>query len=97
MQAGNQGLRGTGEPARYAENQVDVDVPTGRQPVPGEQPLQRTQLAKVEDLVLGNDRPVLHPGVQLDDELPSVTEHGITEVDRTHRAGRHLRPRVEHP
>src|SRR5256714_4318089 len=95
-QAGDQGFGGTGHAAGYTHDEVDVDVLAVRQAVLVEQPAQRGELAEVEDLVLGHDAPVAHPGVQLDDELPAVEEDAVAEVDGTHRAGRHVRLGVEH-
>src|SRR3954463_115010 len=47
-----------------------VPGPAGGRAVPVEQPLQGGQLPEVEHLVLRDDPPLLHLGVQLDDEVP---------------------------
>src|SRR5579859_456690 len=96
-QAGDERLGGTGHPTGYPHHEVDVHTAAGRRPVPVEQSLKGGELTEVEDLVLGDDPALLHPGVQLDDELPPVEEDPVAEVDRTHRAGGHVRFGVEYP
>ena len=84
--AGDQGGGSAGHATGNAHDQVDVDVAAVRKSVCVEESLQCGQLTEIEDLVLGYHTPLLHPGVQVDDELPPVQEDVSTEVDSAHRA-----------